>query len=480
MLHLTIDAHPISARPFHGIGVEMDAYIFDEVNRACGVTDADLALLARRTRAMRPAVARLFVEVPWFNPSLDGTTLLWDQPGYLHLLRQLRLLQAIGTAVNLVLFLPMPSGDTPLDMPVRAMLRALGYLIETEGLTCIRWLTLWNEPDTLFAHDSPLYRRLFGEESVTTRAPWTEYVRLNRMAYAEMASSGLSAQVQLVVADTVWGAPMRMERLRLSLEAFGDLDVAYSVHNYSIEAPISYVGNEDFAYAGMAAEAAAFRALLGPERELILWEFNTVGLAGFNSMFMGVGPGGEDRVSSFAGAVDAADKVLASLANGIDGCCLWMLHDMVYCGSMNAGVMPSGLWRYGRQGWLPRPIYHYYCALMAAFQPGARLYRVQGGTPALRALARDEGDRQVLALLNTGATALTVRVPWQGTAHRLCLTPDRLPAECDLPLRDTIPLSVTRAGITLTLAPQELTIVSAAIEAVLSGLPFIDGSVEAE
>lgn len=459
MAELQIAPRALSSRPFRGLGVQADAYIFDDTNRTCGVTEGDLDLIARRVRAIRPGVARLFVEVAWFNPSLDGVTLDWEQQEYRNLVRQLHLLRETQTQVNLVLFSPFPAAGRSMDPAIRAMLAGLERLIGIEGCTNISWLTLWNEPDGFFFHDSPLYRRIFGEPSAKPRPPWQEYVRLNRLAHEELVARGLHPAVRLMVADTVYGAPIRMERMRLSLDAFGDLDVAYGYHNYNPENLDFYAGNDDFAYRGMAEEAGAFRALLGPERELMVWEFNTAGTAGFSTHFLGVGPGGEDRVSSLAGAVDVADKILAGLAGGLDGFCLWCLHDLMLMGDLRVGAMPCGLWRYKVQQWLPRPIYHYYSALMDAFRPGVRLHAVSGCPPGVRALAGMAEESRTLALLNCGTAAATVRIPWQGTAMRLKIAPDTLPVACDLPLSASVPQTVTGESVTLELKPMELSVV---------------------
>jgi hypothetical protein len=455
---LDIDSCSVSGRSFHGLGVQMDAYIFDDANRACGVTEEDLDLIARRVRAIRPGVARIFVEVSWFNPSLDGVTLVWDRPEYRNLVRQLRLLTETQTPVNLVLFTPFPGVGRDMEPAIRAMLAGFERLIGVDSCSNVQWLTLWNEPDGMFFHDSPLYGRIFGDRGASARPPWAEYARLNRLAHAELVRRGLHPRVKMMVADTVWGAPMRMERMRLSLEAFGDLDVSYGYHNYNPENLEFYEGNPDYAYGGMAAEAAAFRRLLGSDRELILWEFNTPGTAGFSGYYLGVGPGGEDRVSSFAGAVDVADKVLAGLAAGLDGFCLWCLHDLIHMSNLHAGVMPCGLWRYKGQKWLPRPVYHYYGALMETFRPGAQLHGVQGCPSGVRALAAT-AERRTLALLNTTPAPVTVRVPWAGPAERLRLAPEHLPVASDLPLSTYAPAPVAAGAVTIELRPMELSVV---------------------
>jgi hypothetical protein len=42
---LSLNAAPVSQRPFRGIGVQADAYIFDEHNRHAGVKDSELGLV---------------------------------------------------------------------------------------------------------------------------------------------------------------------------------------------------------------------------------------------------------------------------------------------------------------------------------------------------------------------------------------------------------------------------------------------------
>ena len=460
-MRVGITDSPLSQRRFHGLGVQADAYIYDNVNREAGVTGDDLGMLERRLRALRPAVARLFVEVPWFNPGLDGATFHWDNPGYVNLVRQLRLLQGLAAEVNLVLFLPMFPAVAQMTPVVRAMIALLERLAAAEGIRAVRWLTLWNEPDSIFPHASPLSRRIFGEEQLRTRPPWSEYVRVNQEAYALLGERGLYPQIRLLVADCVWGGPLRAERMQLSLESFRDLDVDYSYHNYNPEDLAFYRGKPDYAYEGMTREAAAFRRLLGPERQLMLWEFNTPGIAGFHSHFLGVGPAGVDRVSSIEGAVELTDKVLLAAAAGVDGFCLWCLHDMLYCGNAKSGLMYCGLWRGKQQGWRPRPIYHYYAALMQAFRPGTRLLRTTGGGRSVSALAGDGTDSRVVALLNRGARRVRIDLtltPAQGW-RRERIYPEILPAAADLPA--SAGESVASAAgepLRLTLEPAELTI----------------------
>ena len=456
MAKMIVTEQLLSARPFLGLGTEADAYIFDDLNKSLGVNDADLALLARRTAALAPALARLFVEVQWFNPALDGRTFDWTLAPYRHLVRQLRLLQDVGTRVNLVLFQPLSPPEWRFLPLAEGMLELLAHLAESEGIRNVRWLTLYNEPDTLFLHESPLARRLFGER-FSQRPEWDVYVKLNRATHDLLQRRGLYPHVRLLVPDTVWGHPIRRERMELAMKAFADLDVAWGYHNYDSEVPHAHDDNPDFAHPSIGQEATMYRELLGPERELVIWEFNVAG-HGFGSHFSGVGPAGSEVMGTIGGATLLSAKVLDAAAHGVDGFCTWCLHDMYYCGSTGSGQMLFGLWRYKHQSWRPRPSYHYYGALCRAFRPGAALLRLRGRSPKIPALAARHPGGITVALLNPSARAVTVDLTWP-TADPLTrrrLDPQLIPPMADLPFDHPEPFT----GTQVTLAPQELSIIS--------------------
>lgn len=460
-MSFTVTDTPLSGRPFVGIGIEADAFIYDEENRRAGVNDDDLALIERRLRALRPGIARLFVYVDWFNPSLDGVTYAWDGADYRNLLRQLRLLQEIGTQVNLVLFQPISANAELLPRLARAMVGLIEHLAE-EHIHNIRWLTLYNEPDSFFPHESPLSRRIFSEDIFTSRLPWSAYAAFTIETETLLKAHGLSPAVRLSTPDTVWGHPIRLERLRLAARDLGHLDISYGYHNYSSEDPAFYVDNPDFAYPGMAEEVRMFREIVGAERELVLWEFNTAG-AGFNSHFPGIGLHGTDLLGTLDNAVEISDRMLTGMAQGLDGLCLWCLHDMIYCHDQRMLPMPYGLWRYKWQGWYPRPYYYYYALLCHAFRPGARLLQVQGEERNVNVVAARDEHGYTIVLLNRDTknpTHVTVQAPAPGNATRARVYEDLLPDEGDLPLENAAPITSNNGVFSLELAPAELTVIS--------------------
>lgn len=457
-MNLTLTDDPASSLPFHGIGLETDCFIFDDANRQCGVNDKDLDIIERRLRALQPAISRMFVCIDWFNPSRDGQTFDWAAPYYAHLVRQLRILESMGTRVNLVLFSPHPPEATHVEPLIDAMIALLRRLRDTEGLRLVSWVTLYNEPDSLYLHDSPLVRAVFPSDKFSNRPPFSEYVRLNRHFLALLKDHGLYPDIRLIVADTVWGYPMRVERLNLCREAFADVDVDFSYHNYSSEESTFYDGNPNFAYPGMAKETQLFRQIIGPGRELILWEFNAAA-QGFGAFFPGIGPHGTDMLSSFDAAITVSDKVMTVIGGGINGVCLWCFHDMLYLDSHKSGAMGFGLFRFKWQGWHPRPYYHYYALLCRSFRPGSIINRIEGTVPGITALAATQQGHRRVALLNsrTKATTVSLHANWPDSIRRLRVYPSMIPTEGDLPatLEDRIGPSA-RNRITVDLEPGEL------------------------
>lgn len=450
---IRITADPLSARPFHGFGVQADPIFLHPDASQSGITPADLTLVETRLRVLRPANARLFVDVRWFHPALDGTTYEWNHPNYQNLLHQLRVLESLGSAVNLVLFEPR----TPVDQLPRlaeAMMILLRRLLDTEGVGAVRWLTLYNEPDSQFVHDSPLAREIFAKD-YDTRKRWDDFVNWSRATHALLQRHGLYPRIRLATPDCVWGHPMRVERLKLAVRDLGDLDVTYSYHHYNPEWPAFYT-SPLYAYPGIEAETRLFRELVGPDRELIIWETNAAGQH-FNHLSPGVGPHGEDLLGSLANAVDFTAKIFTMLNHGVDGLCLWCLSDGVYLPFVKPHhVMEFGLWRDKPHGWEPRPYYYYFAALTHAFRPGAQLLRVTD----TNTLAARHADSLTVAILNPTATErhITAEFPTTRPGTRLVVRPGTFPTTDRLPVTDTTPFPAPSGPLELPMAGQELSI----------------------
>jgi hypothetical protein len=456
---ITIAAQPLSSRPCIGLGVQADAVIYDDLNRQAGVTDADYLLHEDRLRALRPGNARVFIRISDFNPSYDAATYDWDTVEMARQYRNLETLRDAGAAVHVCM---APFTNAQMMQPgMEATAVALMAHLHARGFDHVRWLSLYNEPDSLYADGSEAFRSYFTDGKA--RPPWSAYVEKHRRTHDLLGQHGLTERIRLVVPDVVMGPHIRTARLKLAKRDFTDYSVAFSFHHYAAHYPGYYAHPESAFYAPPADEMAGYRTIIGPDAELACWEFNNAGY-GMGTFWPGSGPRGEAHLDSMASAVHLAEQVLGMLAAGIDGAALWCLNDVFYTGALADGLMLFGLWRYKWEGWVPRPSFFYYAALIEAFRPGARLHTLAGLPEGLCGLAARSVDGTTVVLLNPGTAACTVTLT-PGWRRRLRVAPETLPIrsdtlarpcpEAERPLDTWVTLAESD---TLTLAPGELTL----------------------
>jgi hypothetical protein len=385
---LRFDQQPMPGRrPIVGLGVQADPPPF--LFRDAPAPDEVTARAERRLTLLRPGLARLFFDLEFSNRE--------------RLTRMVRFLDTLNCRVNLTL---LTAGHTPREQLPALAERVVDFVADLRaapGGRAVRWLTLGNEPESHFPHDSPLTREIFGADRIARRAfDWTDYVAFNRAARARLAARGLADDVRLVVVDSAWGGRMRRERMELGVAAFPTEPVGFSYHHYNPEDPEFYrTAPPAFAYAGMAEEATRFRQLVGA-RELVIWEFNNAG-AGFGAHEPGTNARGENVLEAVEAGAELSWKVITALAHGVDGLCLWHMHD--------SDVNHFGLWRWREGGYRCKPLWHYYAALCRLFQPGQIVMPVTGVAAPLAAVATQTTTGEWrLAVVNHAPTPTRVRV----------------------------------------------------------------------
>lgn len=440
-------------RPCVGLGVQADCYIYDDVNREFGVDAADYARWERRIKLLRPGIARIFLPTSEFNPSGDRKTYDWDTVEMQRQYRNLAVLKEAGARVNLCMG-PWTNKEMTEKGSERLAVDLLEHLVSKRGFDHIGWLSLFNEPDAIYAPDTALNADLKAR-GFGGGLPLADYVAKHRAALALLQARGLAKHVRLVVGDMAWPPARRLEWLQLLAAEFGPDDVSYSFHHYAPDEDrydqyFVHPGSQPFRPPPLADEMHGYRDAVGEAAELICWEFNLSGWnMGGSAAFMGVGLHGEDHAGSISTAVAHTRKALTMLAGGMDGLSHWCVGDMFYRSGLKQGVMYCGLWRYKWESWVPRPVYFYYAALMEAFPPGCRTQPVDGLPSGVTGLAARHGGRQCVALLNQGPLPMALRWSAAGEIRRLRITPDRLPRRPDILSRETVeeelPLSTWEA-----------------------------------
>jgi len=461
-MEIRVTSDPISKRHFYGLGVEADGALYNEHNRRSKVSEQELEMIEDRIRALRPSLMRMFFNAGAICPNLEPAALDANSEEYRNNLRMLKVLQGAGAMANVVLFEPFRIETPKLDDAVRCMAAIVKKLHKDEGCNHIRWLTLYNEPESAFPHDSALMRRVFGKECMKRLHTWDDYLHINKLADSLLREYGLYPEVRLAVPDCVWGAQVRKERMTLAAKEFAGMDVAYAYHNYNAEDRKFYEGgNPDFHYDGMRPEAQYFRDLLGPDKPLIVWEFNLAG-TNFGSHFPGVDEHGCNVLETPNAGARICDKVMHALAAGVDGFCLWTVSDMhYYSDAYQLGVMRFGLWRYKYEGWLIRPYAYYYAALCHALRPGSRFLKIDGIEPPVNAVACKATEGKTAALLNNGPLTADIAIQWEGgfsPTRLLRLTPGRIDAGAPFPVKWET--AEGKAAPEWTLQPYELLVAS--------------------
>jgi hypothetical protein len=133
---LTVDVVEFRARTstvlvpsFAGYGGQFNHHVYAALSRAAGVTDANVADMEQKMRALHPQFSRIF-----FTPQA-----FTDPDKMQSFIRTVQFAQSTGTDINITwqggTLQPQKFADVLLD------------LVRNRGITHLRWLTLQNEPN---------------------------------------------------------------------------------------------------------------------------------------------------------------------------------------------------------------------------------------------------------------------------------------------------------------------------------------------
>src|SRR4051794_12945293 len=144
----------VIARDFVGFGGEMNPYLYCRPNwdkpsttqpAQGAVNDQNVAALERRVIELAPQHVRIFVLLHWWTPGGDYEIAKGDPRMVESFLRTVRLAQRAGATVNLTLWYgPFPQPEES----GRQFARLLDDLVNRQGLSCVRYVTIQNEPNS--------------------------------------------------------------------------------------------------------------------------------------------------------------------------------------------------------------------------------------------------------------------------------------------------------------------------------------------
>jgi hypothetical protein len=317
---------------FFGFGVQNNPFLYYGPDNPA-ITEDDINLVESRITQLQPRHVRIFFDTRWRDTGSAGSGMLQA------FLRDLSLYQKIGSDIDLVMWQPNDWSEKDFPTLVTSVKDLLQYLIRDQGITRIKYLTLYNEPDFEF------------------KLPLESYIQLNKMMVEALGAANLP--VQLVGADEGSSVPF----FQSVVPPLAPLANVFSYHNYP-----SY--KDVYAFVLRASEHLQYVTTSGAGKPLFLWEFNVTGP---NSGIFSPGEitPGVLVIDKFDSALSLAQDALYGMNMGIAGISYWEVYDMYYSGG---SLMHFGLWADKGSGWRIRPIYYVYGLLTRLIQSGATVH----------------------------------------------------------------------------------------------------------
>lgn len=407
-------AKPTGA-PIYGIGLEMDpVWIGDDVKNH-GVPEEDWDLVfAPRIKSTGVKRFRMMIIPSWYeavNDDDDPYNYNWEgfdfsEDGALKLLyKELDLVEEIGGEVLLVpwgcpfgSFLRDPEGgnhwvcrtgdDEEFAENVTALLK---HLIEVKGYTCVKEVTLYNEPEC----------------SVSTMG-W--YDKTCRVFEARLRREGLRDKIRFNCSDNT---DTRRFFLEQAVERLGDIADMYNSHTYLYDCKTTNSTIYNW-------EKRNVEACKGKPHYVC--EFGLSNGDGLNA------------TSTATRGVTLTRLALNFLNAGASGCSLWIAYDQHYGGLHNSGLWHSLARFYPGEEVLEdyavRPQYYSY-SMMARFIPiGSKIYPVDLGNEfAASSYVEAPDGSHTWIFANGNDKALSFDVPADGNYDMYVFSSETLPAD---------------------------------------------------
>jgi len=190
-----------------GYGAQLNQHVYAPVTNA---PVGSFAGLEEKVKALEPQLVRIFYQDLWEERLEDAPLNLAS------FVRTVKLAQEAGATINITYH----TATVARLQPTVSMARFAGViesLVEQEGLSNVRWVTIQNEPNT-------------GGAALTL----AQYEALYRALDAELVARGLRDHVRLMGGDLIEGAGDRHQTIwfEYMAEEMSDVLDAYSVHIY--------------------------------------------------------------------------------------------------------------------------------------------------------------------------------------------------------------------------------------------------------
>lgn len=445
----------VTADPFMGFGFQDDPFFFTACNLTRGVNEEDAKLRERRIRQLNPSHVRSFLFWDAFNPSHDLKTFVYDTELMKSLYRQFDLYQAMGTPITIADTFwewkpeQFPYNEKNVERGVEIYLQILEYLIEKRGYSCIKRVSITNEPDIFF---------------IPAGGTYASYLKANRLFREKLDQSPLKDKLTLVGCDMGLSKNWFRDTVRDADECFGLL----AFHNYNKATQYPLIRETMKAILQTTREFS--KPVKAPSGAKI---HNPVLLAEYGfQLETDNPPNGCQAMKQYEYGLWNANACMDVLNAGLAGGSIWCVHAMYYS---QDSFMEFGLWEFKDRAWAIRPIY-YSCGLFTRLaRPGMMPLKLKHDTESAEFNAgalKDAQGRVTLFMVNLAKVPIEVDLAGApaGKYGRYEYSRERLAAIQSLPedkrekVEESLAAGEVEIGktIRLTLRPESLVALKAA------------------
>lgn len=402
-----------------GVGTQLDPHFFSQNVGLSGVSDIgpwecreeDWLLFEERIEQMGLQRIRVMLQPGWYVINEANTRegiYDWDTACMESLYRVLDMAQRMSIKVNITMwgidtgsaaFMRQEGTSDWVTIPnenyeklfVDCFADCIKYLIEEKGYSCIREVTLFNEPNSLYTGNDANER----------------YCNLCIQMHESFQEKDIRDKVLFNLSDDardyIW-----MAKTLMTLE--GVIDVANS-HTYSLGDSYdadTQTSNRDMSNQKMCYELANYNLSLWkvwtdqyPDVPHIWGEFGTVNSVGSHQTV--------DKYSPERG-LEIARIGLNFFNMGSRGMSYWVLFSQYYSRSdaNNGKIMDMGLWGFADEGYQCRPVYYSYSMITRFIQENDTIFPITSDDENIVAVAFRQNGKWSYCVVNNGDTAKKV------------------------------------------------------------------------
>ena len=402
-----------------GVGTQLDPHFFSQNVGLNDITNGtaweckeeDWAIVEQRVQDMNLKRIRVMLLTSWFvinETNTEAGIYDWDTECMRSLYKVLDLAKENEMKVNITMWGIdagtsgfMRQQDNPAwtappsakyeELFVSCFADCIKYLREEKGYDCIREVTLFNEPNSIY----------IGNKANE------EYCALCIKMHDAFEEKGIRDDVLFNLSDDARD-PVWMAKTLMNLE--GIIDVANS-HTYSLgdtfnqetQESMRDMSNQEICYDLPHYNLNEWKQWTDeyPNVPHIWGEFGTCNGAGSHQTF--------DKYTPERG-LEIARIALNMFNMGSQGMSYWVLFSQYYGrGDFNTGkIMDMGLWGFADEGYNCRPVYYAYSMLTRFVEESDAIFPIKSSDDNIVAVAFRQGDKWSYCVVNNGDEAKKV------------------------------------------------------------------------